>query len=272
MKKKPLKILAALAAFAILAGLGWFANAMVGNPVSRYLAGRTARDHLAQTYPGTDYEITKVSYNFKDGYYHAFVESPSSADTYFTIAVTMTGALRYDEFSLVAEGFNTARRLEEEYRTLCDTVLEASDFPYTLSIGYGTLEIYPRFAQGEASTPSYALIQEDLELDGRYDIRQLGAEAGHLILYVDSDDVSPELAAEVLLEVRQRMEEVGVPFFAVDLTLRPPTSQAGAHRPADSVTVCHVPCASIQEEELVLRIQEAQEATAAYYEAMDAEK
>ena len=34
----------------------------------------------------------------------------------------------------------------------------------------------------------------------------------------------------------------------------------------------HFPCASIQEEGLVLRIREAQEAAAAYYEAMDAEK
>ena len=54
MKKKTLKIIAAVTAFAILAGLVWFANAMVGNPVSNLLAERAAEKHLEETKNKTD--------------------------------------------------------------------------------------------------------------------------------------------------------------------------------------------------------------------------
>ena len=46
MKKKTQKILAAVAAFVILGGLGWFANALLGNPVSKMLAARAAEKYL----------------------------------------------------------------------------------------------------------------------------------------------------------------------------------------------------------------------------------
>ena len=47
MKKKHLKIAALILALAIIAGLCLFANALVGNPVSKALATRTAKGHLA---------------------------------------------------------------------------------------------------------------------------------------------------------------------------------------------------------------------------------
>jgi hypothetical protein len=45
-----------------------FICAFFGNPVSRLLAARTAKGHLADHYP--TYTLERVSYNFKDGNYH----------------------------------------------------------------------------------------------------------------------------------------------------------------------------------------------------------
>ena len=129
MKKRTLKIIAAVTAFVILGGLGWFANAMVGNPVSKMLAARAAEKHLEETYAGTDYYIERISFNFKDGNYHAFIKSPTSMDTEFSLSITMLGELQLDTYEDVADGFNTARRLEQEYRKLADTIFENPSFP-----------------------------------------------------------------------------------------------------------------------------------------------
>ena len=50
MKKKILKVLALIVAIALIIGIGRFANALVGNPVSKYLATKTANEYIAKTY------------------------------------------------------------------------------------------------------------------------------------------------------------------------------------------------------------------------------
>ena len=50
MKKKTLKIIALITAFILIIGLSWFANALLGNPISKMLATNTAKKHLAETY------------------------------------------------------------------------------------------------------------------------------------------------------------------------------------------------------------------------------
>ena len=44
MKKRFLKLAAFAAALALLAGVLWFSNELLGNPVSKFLAGRSARE------------------------------------------------------------------------------------------------------------------------------------------------------------------------------------------------------------------------------------
>ena len=74
---------------------GWPGFPMLnGNPISKMLAQSTAERYLAEHYGDTDYYIDRVSYNFKDGNYHAFVRSPSSVDTTFTLSLTMLGSLQ----------------------------------------------------------------------------------------------------------------------------------------------------------------------------------
>lgn len=274
MKKKTLKIIAGIAAVLILIGLAWFANALVGNPLSKLLAQNTAEKHLAENYPGTDYYIERVSYNFKDGNYHAFIKSPSSIDTEFSLYITMLGKLRLDTYDDVQNGFNTARRLEQEYRELADTVFSNPAFPYICHIDYGTLEIYPGELLGNPDyedVPPYALNQDELVLDKLYDIRELGRQAGHLVVYIDDDTVTMDAAAEIMLDIKAQFDNAGIPFAAMDFTLQYPKPAEG-RRPQGEVSVEQFPYGEIYEDGLVDRLTAADTALKEHYAKLDAKK
>lgn len=272
MKKRTLKIIAAVTAFVILGGLGWFANAMVGNPVSKMLAARAAEKHLEETYAGTDFYIERIAYSFKDGSYHAFVKSPTSIDTEFSLSITMLGEIRLDTYEDVLDGFNTARRLDGEYRALTDTIFENPSFPYGCDIGFGTLEIYPEEALHDPNAndvPAYAINQSMLILDKIYDIRELGRQAGHLIVYVESDTITLEKAVEIMLGIKTIFDDAGVPFVAMDFTLQYPLPEEGM-RPDGEVSVDGFLYDAIYEDGMIERVAEADRALKAYYAEQDA--
>ena len=274
MKKKTRKIIAAVTALAILAGLAWFANAMVGNPISKMLAERTAEKHLEETYAGTDFYIERIAYSFKDGRYHVFVKSPTSIDTEFSLTITMLGELRLDTYEDVVDGFNTARRLEQEYRKLTDTVFDSPSFPYGCDIGFGRLEIHPQEAFDDPNVddiPPYAINQSTLVLDKIYDIRELGRQAGHLIIYVESDTVTVEKAAEIMLNIKTIFDDAGIPFVAMDFTLQYPIPEGG-QRPDEEVRVADFPYDAIYEDGMIARVEEADKALKAYYAEQDAKE
>ena len=274
MKKKTLKIIAAVTALAILAGLAWFANAMVGNPISKMLAERAAEKYLEGTYAGTDYYIERIVYSFKDGRYHVFVKSPTSIDTEFSLTITMLGELRLDTYEDVVEGFNTARRLEQEYRELTDTVFDSPSFPYGCDIGFGRLEIHPQEAFDDPNVddiPPYAINQSTLVLDKIYDTRELGRQAGHLIIYVESDTVTVEKAAEIMLNIKTIFDDAGIPFVAMDFTLQYPLPEEGT-RPDVEVSVDGFPYDAIYEEGMIVRVEEADKALKVHYAEQDAKE
>lgn len=269
--KKRLKFLAGMLALLLLTGAAWLGNGLFGNPVSRYLATATARRHIASVYAGTDYRIEDVRYNFKDGRYHAFIESPGSIDTTFSLLIGMTGKLQLDTFDDVTGGSNTAHRLEQEYRTLTDAVFADADFPYVCDIAFGTLEIYPGMYIGDpqhGDIPQYALNQDLLIIDHIYDIRTLGAQAGHLVIYVESDDISVNAAADIMLGVRAKFDSAGVPFAAMSFTLQQPLPDDGP-RPEDEIHVAHFPCGDIRPDGMTDRVQQAHDALSEYYRQLD---
>lgn len=272
MKKKTLKTAALLAALLLIAGIGFFANALLGNPVSKLLAERAAKAYLAAQYGETDFAIKQINYNFKDGNYLVFIESPSSIDSYFSIYYDMGGRLKRDEYEdTVLSGSNTMRRLEMAYRELTDTVFESRVYPFGDNIAYGRLECVPReYAQDVDA--DYALIMEDLEPDRMYDIRELGAQAGRLIVYVDDETVSVERAAEVLLELRQLMDESGVPFHAIDLVLTYPCPEDGGKKPEGRVEVWQFLYEDIYEDGLTERVKAAKDFVTAQRAVLDREK
>ena len=75
-----------------------------GNPVSKILVTRNAKEYVSENYRGSDYFIESVRYDFKTGSYYADVASPSSADSSFTIYAGLNGKISYDTYeSVVAD-------------------------------------------------------------------------------------------------------------------------------------------------------------------------
>ena len=185
MSKKFWKRLAVVVAILMIVELAGFANAFMGNPVSKMIAQNTAEEILKTKYKNKDYQIDDVVYSFKDGYYHAKISSPTSIDSKFNLSINMFGKLEYDDYASITDGYNTADRLNNEYRKLTDPILEKIMLKYKGDIYYGMLEIHTKnsidYESKYDDIPEYAMVQESLEIDKLYDIRELGKSAGHII-------------------------------------------------------------------------------------------
>ena len=273
MKKRILKIAAFVFAIALIVGVCIFANALVGNPISKAMATNTAEKHIEENYADKDFEIERVTFSFKDGYYHAFIYSPSSIDSDFTILVDMWGKLRYDTYEdRVLSGGNTADRISRDYRAVVDKVLDSQAFPYNEHIGYGDFDFYPRVHLEEYSVPEYALITEDLTLDAFYDVNELGAKHGKLTIYIDDDTVSYERLAEILLDIRKIFDDSGVKFYVIDCVLEYQKNEDSSKKQEGRVEVREFLYADIYEDGMVERVKASDEAANAYYAEQDAEK
>ena len=269
--KKALKIVALVVAVALIIGIAVIANALNGNPISKMLAKNATTAYLADTYPGTDYYIEELGFSFKFTGYYVHIRSDSSMDTQFSLETDMLGHILRDSYEDVVNGFVTARRVETAYRELADQIFESQNFPYSASIAYGTLEIYPQEAFDDpyaTDVPDYALVQEDLILDQIYDPRELGAQAGHLVLYVDNETISFDAAAEILLDIRSQFDHANIPFRAIDFVLQLPRPEEGP-RPDEEVRIENFLYENIYEEGLADRIAQAHAELEAYYAALD---
>lgn len=205
-------------------------------------------------------------------YYHAFIKSPSSIDSEFTLSVNMWGKLRYDSYEdRVLSGENTANRISNDYRAIVDKVLDSQAFPYNEHIGYGDFEFYPRIHLEEYSIPSYALITDDLKLDAFYDVNELGRNHGKLTIYIDDETVSYERATEIILDIRKIFDDAGVKFYNLDFVLTYPKNEDNTKKDG-RVEVMNFLYTDIYEEGIVERVKASDEAANAYYEEQDAEK
>ena len=269
--KNTKKIVSLILALGLIVGFGVFANGVVGNPVSKWLATNTAKNRLAEVYADKDYEIERVTFSFKDGGYHAFIVSPSSPDSEFSMSLTMGGELRWDSYEdRVLSGENTAARINKEYRAATEAVFTSPAFPYYSHIEFGDIEFISREWVDAEDLPRYALFTEDLELDQVYDIRELGKTAGHLVLYVYDEDVSVEKAAEILLEVKHLMDAGGVSFHVIDIVLEYPKPEDDSPRKEGRVETMEFLYDDIYEEGLVERVAAANEAAIAHHAKADA--
>lgn len=263
MKKKVLKIIAFAIAIALILGICWVANGLNGNPISKMLAKKAANAYLAEHFPDTDYYIQELGFSFKFSNYYAHVRSETSMDTQFTLDIDMLGHVYFDTYESVTAGFVTARRVEQEYRELTDQIFENPSFIYKSEIQYGTLEIYPQEAFDAphvTDIPEYALVQDELILDKIYDVRELGRQAGHLIVYIDNQELSFENTANILLDIREIFDSANIPFYAIDLTLR---------TNGERINFDHFPYEDIYEDGLIERIKAAHEELEAYYAEQD---
>jgi hypothetical protein len=264
MKKKILKIVVLLFAAALILVLCVFANGFFGNPISKALAKNAAEKHLEEAYANHDYKIDSVSFSFKDGSYHAFIYSPSSIDSNFTIFINMWGRIQYDSYEdRVLSGWNTADRISTEYRAAVDEILNSKDFPYHEYIGYGEFEFYPKVHLEQFPVPEYALICEDLKFDGLYDVKTLGASHGKLTIYIEDAAVSAENLSKILLDIRKIFDDAEVSFYVMDCVLE-------SFDREERVEVREFFYADIDLAGMVERVEASNEAAKAYYAEQDA--
>ncbi len=270
MNKKIFKIIAFAVALALIIGIGVFANALVGNPVSKYLARNAAEKLIEENHPDKDFYVERVFYSFKDGNYHISVNSEQSPDSAFSIITGFFGDIALDTYEdVITNKRNTADRIWKEYRTVADNVFDSSTFPYDNHISYGDIEFIDRESVGVSDLPSYAIVTDTLELDAYYDIRELGKKAGHLVLYIYDDDVTIERLCEVLLDVKDIFNSAGVEFYAISCVIEYPRPEEGEERRDDRVEVENFLCEDIYEEGLVDRVIEANRKAEEYHKMQD---
>ena len=272
MKKRILKISAFCLAIVLIVGVCWFANGLVGNPISKMMARHTAEKYLVTNFPNTDYELQEVSYSFKDVGYYAHVVSPSRMDGNFTLKISMFGKITNDDYGSRVEGHgNVANRLFYEYRDMVDTVLNSYAYPYTVSMGFGDLEFDQEVG---AEVVEGAIKRSELVNDKFYNVGELGAKNGELVLYIDSDVVTNEKAAEILLKTKELMDQSGISFYSVELCLRYPPYDAekSYERPDGEIRLEDFLYTDIYEEGMIERVAKYAEDTKIFYKEKDAEK
>lgn len=212
--KKTYRFLANSMGILLIIGLCLFANALVGNPISKAIVTKQAEVYLEKNYKEKEFKLKKVSYNFKDGNYFAHMERPNSMDLNFTVSLDMFGNIVYDDYAFRIEGgSNTQDRLWKEYRELIDSLLLNWKFPYHGEIIFGDLD--------------FSNLDIEFIPDKIYDVRELGKEAGTLVLYIEDPVVTKERANEIMQDIKKQFDEAGIPFRYMDFTLEYPRDKAG---------------------------------------------
>lgn len=269
MKKKT-KIIAGIAAFILIGGLLFFANALVGNPISKFLANRSAKEYIEENYLNMELEVGDATYNFKNGNYYVNVNSPTSIDTHFSLDISLKGEVLWDSYEGdVAGRFNTWERVNSEYRKMVERVLESEDFPYESNIDYGKLKLKEKESP-EPFGPIYGLSLEELEIDKNYDIKELAKISGHIVLCIEDEEVNAERASEILLNVKELFDKKDVPFYVIDFSLEEPrTEDEKEFHDRERFQVREFLYSDIYEENLIKRLEKEAKELEEYYKIQD---
>lgn len=246
------------------------ANAIYGNPYSKAKAKGVVNKYLMENYYDTDFSIYDIFYNFKDGYYHAEIISPTSIDSHFDIAVSRNKIV-YDMYEdSVLSGWNTWERLDNAYREMTDEVLEGKDFPYDSEIAFGSIVALEDVAEDDFASPNYGIKLSELELDEDYDIKQLAITAGQIVFYAEDEEITFERASEILLVLKDEFDRADVPFYAIDFVLEKPRKENGTPSDDDSsIHTANFLYDDIYADSLAERIEQNHQLLMDYYDEQD---
>jgi len=274
--KKAVKILAVVFALVLIGGIVWIANGLVGNPVSKMLAENTAKNYIAEKYRDMQLELSDASYNFKTSNYRVIAKSPTSIDTYFDIAVSSLGKIRYDSYEDdVLKKWNTYRRIDTSYRLMAERIFDSEDFPYRSYISFAELRELPDTITAMDHGPfeaQYGLNIKTLELDKQYDLEELGKKAGHIVFYTEDEDVSIKRAAEIMLDLKRILNQNRVFFYAIDFVLEKPRLDEKPNHDDTAIRVSEFPDSDIYRDSLEQRLEKAHDALQKYYAEEDAKR
>ena len=273
--KKYLKWIFRITCVAVLAVALYFYPGFFGNPISKILCKNTAEKYVAENYPHCHGE--RWGYNFKDGNYFANIRCETSPDTNFYIYTDWLGNLRRDSYdSYVTSGHNTKNRMMLEYRELLRNAIPQEDVDYTLDIFFGDILVsgsYEKYIHDNYKDYVVYMPEEEIVLDKQYNYSDLGYKYGYVCLYVNDENVSVSRAAEILLDVKQRLDSQNLGFYYIDFVLSLPRKEDGTpNDDSREIRVEYFPWSAIYEDGLEERIKNSNDQLAAYYATLDAEK
>ncbi len=268
--KKAVKVIVISLAVLVVGVIVYFVCAFFGNPVSYLLSVNSADDYIEEKYPDYDLEIEKIGYDLKVSGYYARVISPTSVDTHFSVYFDLLGRPVRDTFENVTDGWNTAMRLENEYRELTDSVEEEIKKEFATDIFYGEIKT-SEVSEDYCGKEPYGIPVNDLVLDYDYDINEVGKKAGHIVFYYDETELTAEKSAERLLEAKEILDKNNINFFAIDFIAQEPKTEENASMRKE-FAVREFLYSDIYEDGLVERLQEAANDLQEYYSKEDAKK
>lgn len=261
-KKQFKKIIAAIIAFVLIGVVLFLANGMVGNPVSKMLANKAAKKHVAEYYSDLDLELEKAFYNFKDGRYNVKASSTSSIDTHFSLNYSWAGKLEYDDYEvLVLSKWNTFQRIDSEYRKLIDTKIKTKMDLDERDFIYGGFSKEHDFSE--------------LEIDKKYNVKELAKEQGHIQLTMERETRDVAVMVETLIRVKEIFDEEDISFNNIDVDLHEPRRENANQESllgADYLMLKEFLYTDIYRDGLEKRVEKNIEETKQYYNEQDEEK
>ncbi|CAC9933642.1 hypothetical protein PEPCOX59622_01364 [Aedoeadaptatus coxii] len=176
------------------------ANALFGNPVSKFLAERGADRIIAAKYRDLDLSRENVIYNLKDGDYIVFLEDKNSVDSQFALHFDSFGRLTWDSYD--DRIFNTMMRFDRVVAQYGRSLEKKYGFPYTITL-----------SSWDKEDPA-----EYLKVDQPVDIKHLPYKL-QAQAYGVGKDATAEEAMAVLKQLQQIMDKEGLKVvdYAIDL-------------------------------------------------------
>ena len=103
-----------------------------------------------------------------------------------------------------------------------------------------------------------AINKNELVNNKIYDVKKLGKTNGRIVLYVNTDSITAEKAAEIMLVTKSLLCEANISFYSMCLCLRHPVSNEKTYeRPEGSIYIKDFLSADIYEEGIVEKINES---------------
>lgn len=188
----------------LLLFVGIIANivmAFYGSPVTKIYATWQIRDYVEKTYPDMNLEVPKAGYNFKFGEYVSHVQSPTSADTKFSVSWKKGEIYDYYEMDVLKRD-TTYRRLQEELSNIVEEAI-SREFPYQTSIV---------FADAVKSTGDFSMLTLDMPLD-----TMTVPLPTSLVVYYYHEQLDYDVFSKILIELSDIMNRnnIRIDYYSV---------------------------------------------------------
>lgn len=150
----------------------------------------------------------------------------------------------------VLSGSNTLERVEDAYNQLVNKTIEKNDVDFVYS------SIWGRYISSWDDSDELFLNPEDLQLDKEYDVRDLGTKHGLIAIYAHDEEIEYETVEQIMLQVKEIIDDADIPFLKMSVTLREPLNNEGNTVGNDRMEFYGVPYEKIEEDGLLQYLKE----------------